>query len=42
MSDKSENLQQSRKFIQKSIDGLMKINRLKNKLKDLKSFIVRV
>ncbi len=37
MSDKSDNLQQTKRYIQKSIDGLMKINKLKLKIKDLTS-----
>jgi ubiquinone biosynthesis protein COQ9 len=35
LSDKSNNLELTRKFIQKSIDGLMKINKLKQKMKDI-------
>lgn len=35
LSDKSDNLQQTKIFIQKSIDGLMKINKLKSRIKDL-------
>lgn len=38
LGDKSDNLQQTRKFIQKSIDGLMKINKLKQKLNDFISY----
>lgn len=33
LSDKSDNLQETKKFIQKSIDALMKINKLKQTIK---------
>lgn len=36
LNDKSENLQSTQKFIQNSIDGLMKINKLKAKIKNFK------
>jgi ubiquinone biosynthesis protein COQ9 len=39
LSDKSDNLEGTKKFIQKSIDGLMKINKLKQKMKDIISYI---
>lgn len=35
LSDKSDNLTQTKKYIQKSIDGLMKINKLKQKANDI-------
>jgi len=38
LSDKSNKLEQTRKFIQKSIDGLMKINKLKQKINDFISY----
>ncbi len=38
LSDKSDNLSQTRKFIQKSIDGLMKINKLKQKIGDIVNY----
>jgi ubiquinone biosynthesis protein COQ9 len=36
LNDKSENLHSTQKFIQNSIDGLMKINKLKSKIKNFK------
>ncbi len=39
LSDKSDNLLETKKFIQKSIDALMKINKLKQKVKDIISYL---
>jgi len=39
LSDKSDNLHQTREFIQKSIDGLMKINKLKQKVNEIINII---
>jgi ubiquinone biosynthesis protein COQ9 len=38
LSDKSDNLTQTKKYIQKSIDGLMKINKLKQKVNDILNY----
>ncbi len=39
LTDKNNNLEATRKFIKKSIDALMKINKLKQKAKELKSYL---